>query len=117
MEGTFTTPDISVEWAVKIPMRDGIQLNATVYKPAQARGASPYVLLVTPYVSNSYHAEGMYFATHGLPFVIVDARGRGNSEGTFSPYLQEAQDGYDAVEWLANCSDCDGQVALWGGSY
>ena len=43
--------------------------------------------------------------------------GAGTPEGAFHPFKQEARDGYDVVEWLARQSWCDGQVAMWGGSY
>jgi putative CocE/NonD family hydrolase len=59
----------------------------------------------------------MYFAAHGYPFLTVDVRGRGNSEGVFHPLIQEAQDGYDVVEWLATQPYCNGKVTMWGGSY
>ncbi len=59
----------------------------------------------------------MYFAGHGLPFLLVDVRGRGNSEGTFTPFAQEINDGYDVVEWLAKQPYCNGKVSMWGGSY
>jgi len=38
-------------------------------------------LVLTPYLSDYHHERSAYFATQGLPSVIVDARGRGNSEG------------------------------------
>src|SRR5262249_18932571 len=63
------------------------------------------------------HERGVYFAAHGLPFLTVDVRGRGNSEGEFRPFIQEAHDGYDIVEWLAAQPYCNGKVAMWGGSY
>jgi putative CocE/NonD family hydrolase len=47
----------------------------------------------------------------------VDVRGRGNSEGRFEPFFQEARDGFDVVEWLARQPYCNGKVAMWGGSY
>jgi putative CocE/NonD family hydrolase len=50
-------------------------------------------------------------------FVLVDVRGRGSSEGRFTPFDQEANDGYDIVEWLAKQPFCDGKVTMWGGSY
>ena len=59
----------------------------------------------------------MYFAAHGYVFATVDVRGRGNSEGNFTPMLQEARDGHDVVEWLAQQSYCNGKVTMWGGSY
>jgi putative CocE/NonD family hydrolase len=59
----------------------------------------------------------MYFAAHGLPFLTVDVRGRGNSDGKFRPMLQEAKDGHDIVEWLAKQPYCNGKISMWGGSY
>jgi putative CocE/NonD family hydrolase len=105
------------QWGVKIPMRDGVKLNATLYLPQELQTPSPCLFTLTPYIADSYHDRGMYFATHGYTFAAVDVRGRGNSEGTFRPMIQEAQDGYDIVEWLARQTYCNGKVAMWGGSY
>ncbi len=100
-----------------VPMRDGVRLSATVYRPKAAATPSPCVLEMTPYVADSYHERGSYFAAHGLPFAVIDVRGRGGSGGVFRPFAQEPQDGYDAVEWLAAQPYCNGKVAMWGGSY
>lgn len=108
---------VTLEWGVKIPLRDGVKLNATVYRPAGAQNPAPCIFTLTPYISQSYHDRGMYFAAHGLPFLTVDVRGRGNSEGEFRPLIQEAHDGYDVVEWLARQPYCNGKVSMWGGSY
>jgi len=64
-----------------------------------------------------WHSFAVYFAAHGYPFLAVDCRGRGNSAGTFRPFIQEAEDGHDVVEWLARQPYCNGKVAMWGGSY
>ena len=114
-----TTPaqELDLLWGVKIPLRDGVQLNATVFKPHAMKAPLPVVFTLTPYVSDTYHDRGTYFANNGYVFAIVDARGRGNSEGVFDPVMQEAEDGHDVVEWLAAQPWCDGQVAMWGGSY
>ena len=106
-----------LHWAVKIPLRDGVKLNATVYTPTGQTAPAPCIFTLTPYISQSYHNRGEYFAAHGLPFLIVDVRGRGNSEGVFHPMIQEADDGYDVVEWLAKQPYCNGKVSMWGGSY
>jgi putative CocE/NonD family hydrolase len=108
---------VQFQWGVKIALRDGIRLNATIYLPKDQAGPAPCVFTLTPYVSDTYHARGIYFAAHGFPFAIVDVRGRGNSEGIFHPMLQEARDGYDVVEWLARQPFCNGKVTMWGGSY
>jgi uncharacterized protein len=108
---------VNFQWDVKIPLRDGVKLSATVYTPSQQKAPAPCIFTLTPYIAQSYHDRGMYFAAHGYPFLTVDVRGRGNSEGVFHPLIQEAQDGYDVVEWLAKQPYCNGKVTMWGGSY
>ncbi len=103
-------------WAVKIPMRDGIHLNATIYKPKDKKKI-PAIFTLTPYIGDSYHPRASYFSQRGYGFALVDCRGRGNSEGKFVPFVSEARDGHDIVEWLAKQPWCDGQVTMWGGSY
>jgi uncharacterized protein len=105
------------QWGVKIPLRDGVNLNATVYRPAGLKEPRPCLFTLTPYISQSYHDRGMYFAAHGYPFLTIDVRGRGNSEGVYHPLIQEAKDGYDIVEWLAKQPYCNGKISMWGGSY
>ena len=100
-------------------MRDGVELNATLYLPKEkeASARQPVIFTLTPYISDTYHERGAYFASHGYGFALVDVRGRGNSAGDFVTFVNEGHDGYDLVEWLARQSFCDGQVAMWGGSY
>jgi putative CocE/NonD family hydrolase len=101
-------------------MRDNVELNATLYLPKTPDGSlqkTPVVFTLTPYISDTYHARGAYFASHGYVFALVDVRGRGNSGGEFEPFANEPRDGHDVVEWLANQPFCDGKVAMWGGSY
>ncbi len=112
--------DYDIRWGVKIPMRDKVELNATLYLPKTPDGSAPktpVVFTLTPYISDSYHARGAYFASHGYVFALVDVRGRGNSGGEFEPFAQEPHDGHDVVEWLAQQPFCDGKIAMWGGSY
>jgi uncharacterized protein len=112
--------DYDLRWGVKIPMRDKVELNATLYLPKTPDGSppkTPVIFTLTPYISDSYHARAAYFASHGYAFALVDVRGRGNSGGEFEPFANEPRDGHDVVEWLAKQSFCDGKVAMWGGSY
>jgi putative CocE/NonD family hydrolase len=110
-------PAVEVQFDLAIPLRDKVRLRATRYRAAGATGAVPCVFTLTPYIRQSYHDRGMYFAQNGYVFLTVDARGRGDSEGEFRPMIQEAQDGHDIVEWLAKQDFCNGKVAMWGGSY
>jgi putative CocE/NonD family hydrolase len=108
---------IDFQWGVKVPLRDGVKLNATLYRPLGQKDPLPCLFTLTPYIAQTYHSRGIYFATHGYVFLTIDVRGRGNSEGEFTPLLQEAKDGHDVVEWLAAQPYCNGKVAMWGGSY
>src|SRR6266404_9324360 len=88
--------DYDIHWGVKIPMRDKVELNATLYLPKTPDGSqpkTPVVFTLTPYISDTYHARGVYFAAHGYVFALVDVRGRGNSAGEFEPFANEPRDG------------------------
>jgi uncharacterized protein len=108
---------VQLQWGVKILLRDGIHLNATLYLPRQQKARAPTLVTLTPYIAQSHHDRGLYFARYGYPSLTVDVRGRGNSEGTFKPLIGEAEDAFDVVEWAARQPYCNGQVAMWGGSY
>jgi uncharacterized protein len=109
--------DVDFQWGVRIPMRDGVELAASVYRPAGQKEPLPVIFTLTPYIGDSYQDRAMYFARHGYVYALVDVRGRGDSGGVFDPFAQEAHDGYDAVEWLARQPWSNGKVAMWGGSY
>ena len=109
--------DVDFQWNARVPMRDGVNLSATIFRPAGQKEPLPVIFTLTPYVADSYEDRAIYFARHGYVYALVDVRGRGNSEGVFDPFAQEARDGYDAVEWLARQPWCNGKVAMWGGSY
>ncbi len=115
-----STTDYDFRWGVKIPMRDKVELNATLYLPKTPDGSppkTPVIFTLTPYISDSYHARGAYFASHGYAFALVDVRGRGNSGGEFEPFVNDPRDGHDLVEWFTKQPFCDGKVSMWGGSY
>jgi uncharacterized protein len=111
------SPGVELIWAFKIPMRDGVRLNGTVFKPSGQKEPLPVIFTLTPYISDSYQNRASYFSQHGYVFVLVDVRGRGNSEGVFDPFAQEPNDGHDVVEFLAKQPWCNGKVTMWGGSY
>ena len=54
---------------------------------------------------------------HGYAVVIQDVRGRFHSDGDFTPFHQEIDDGYDTVEWCAAQPWSDGNVGMYGTSY
>jgi len=102
---------------VRIPMRDGLSLHAAVWRPRSQTAPVSALMELTPYGIDHLNEDGVFWAAEGFAYVAIDVRGRGNSDGDFVPFLRDADDGYDAVEWLAAQDWCDGQVALHGGSY
>ena len=60
-----------------------------------------------------------YFGERGYAGVLLDARGTGSSGGStyFMNSAQEQQDGYDAIEYIADQNWCDGNVGGNGVSY
>ena len=102
--------------SVKVPMRDGVSLNADIYLP-RSPGPFPAAVTRTPYDIGGAVQTGERFAQRGYAFVAVDCRGRYDSDGEWRPWLDEARDGYDTVEWVAGQPWSDGRVAMVGGSY
>ena len=106
-----------------VPMRDGVRLATDVYLPARDGTpidiAFPTILTRTPYDKGpkSVILDGEWWARRGYARVIQDVRGRFASEGDFYLLKNEAEDGYDTVEWLAQQPWCDGQVGMVGTSY
>jgi uncharacterized protein len=110
-------PEVAIEWGVRIPLRDGTRLHATVYRPRDQAAPLPVVFTLTPYIADTYHRFAMAMARDGYVFAAVDVRGRGNSGGTFEPFVNEGRDGHDVVAWLAAQPWSTGRVGMWGGSY
>lgn len=123
MTGLRTAPSrgdpatIIVEWGLRIPMQDGVTLAATLYRPKQLPATVPGIVTITPYIADSAHEAGIFFAAQGFLLLAVDCRGRGNSDGEFVPYKNDGSDGAEVVEWLARHPLCNGRVAMAGGSY
>ena len=113
----FISPARVKEEQVKIPMRDGIKLNAFYYRDELVREKLPAIVSLSPYPSGFEAARGNVFATNGYIYVYVDTRGRRESEGVFVPYEDDARDFYDIIDWVSKQSWCNGKVATSGGSY
>jgi putative CocE/NonD family hydrolase len=112
------THKIKMRCNVMVPMRDGVRLSTDIYMPDEA-GPFPVILIRTPYNNNREPdvQDAVYFATRGYAVLIQDVRGRGDSEGEWTPFLHEAQDGYDAQAWAGKQLWSTGKVGTSGGSY
>jgi hypothetical protein len=103
-----------------MPARDGVRLATDFYLPdgdETPSGPFPTILIRTPYNKSGVAETAEFFTTRGYAVAVQDVRGRYASEGVFYIYVNEGHDGYDAVEWVAAQSWCNGDVGTWGGSY
>ena len=107
-----------VRSTIAVPMRDGVALATDLYLPKGPAGARfPLVLVRTPYKKGMNEPQARYFARRGYAVAVQDVRGRFSSPGVFDPFVNEAEDGHDAIEHLALRPFCDGKVGMIGGSY
>jgi len=102
--------------AVKIPVRDGVELVADVALPEGA-GPFPVILTRTPYGRQAQMAAGENWARRGYAFVAQDCRGRGDSGGDWEPFMNERRDGYDTLDWVSKQAWCNGSIGMIGASY
>lgn len=111
---------VRIDFNQRVPMRDGVELSADVYRPA-AQGRYPVILLRTPYnkVGGGKAAVTRFESIVARGYVVVnqDVRGRGDSDGHFEPWRREGKDGYDTIEWCAAQPWSNGKVGTTGGSY
>jgi putative CocE/NonD family hydrolase len=114
--GTAQPYAVVFEHNVPVKMRDGVTLNADIYRPA-ADGRFAVLLQRTPYNKDGDHGFGLKAAARGYVVVVQDVRGRYTSEGEWYPFKHESNDGYDTVEWAAALPHADGRVGMFGGSY
>ena len=120
-----------VERDLMVRVRDGVGLATDVYRPPGA-GPFPVLLERTPYnksaPSRSERTAAVaaplsraevagYFGQHGYAVVYQDCRGRYKSDGRFTKYLSEAEDGYDTLAWLVRQPWCNRRIGTFGLSY
>ncbi len=105
----------------RVPMRDGTLLATDVYLPDPALGPVPAVLIRLPYDKTGRYTFvpqiGAHFAAHGFAAVAQDVRGKYRSGGAREPFVNEADDGSDTLDWIVAQPWSSGSVGTWGDSY
>ena len=114
--GQSAAPAVLVEHKVAMKTRDGVTLNADIYRPA-GDGNFPVLLQRTPYNKDNAADFARAAVARGFMVVVQDVRGRYTSEGEWYPFKHETDDGYDTVEWAAALPHSNGKVGMFGGSY
>ena len=106
---------------VMVPTRDGTRLAMDMHVP-DGDGPFPLILEYIPYRKDDsapFTGDHYYFAQNGFIGARIDCRGSGSSEGVNDDEYRpiEHQDGYDAIEWIAEQAWCTGKIGMTGGSY
>jgi len=100
-----------------VPMRDGTRLYTRIWKP-ETEGAFPVVF--TRAYGAGFGRDHERFTRAGYVYVGQSTRGHGQSEGAEgvdNRFFDDAQDGYDALTWIAAQAWCDGNIVMYGKSY
>ncbi|QJY49622.1 CocE/NonD family hydrolase [Pseudonocardia broussonetiae] len=109
-----------------VPMktRDGVTLRANVWRPLE--GTAPTLVVRHPYDKEAAGLAGgpassipplLSFVHAGYAVVVQDARGAFESDGDFTPKVNEIADGQDVLAWLTEQDWYDGTVGAYGASY
>jgi hypothetical protein len=117
-DALISTPkhEVEVQSNIGVPMRDGIKLATDIYRPRGLEKA-PVILVRTPYKKEVSELQARFYSRRGYVFAIQDCRGRFSSPGVWEPFMNEAADGYDTIEWLAKQPFSNGKVGMIGASY
>jgi len=100
-----------------VSMRDGVHLATSIYRP-DGQGPWPVVLTRTPYGKDAMYGPSTHkaYLEHGYVRVVQDVRGKFKSEGKYAAFINDMEDGYDTVEWIAKQPWSNGKVGMVGPS-
>lgn len=135
-DSTQPAYEVATQSDVMVVMRDDVRLATDVYLPAcngqPLTGPFPVLVERTPYGKHNETVRertardsrpvrrsdiAARFARRGYVVVLQDCRGRFASEGVFTKYLGEANDGFDTLAWIAQQPWCNGRIGTLGLSY
>jgi predicted acyl esterase len=112
-----------VDRKLMVPMRDGVRMQADVYRPKDASRTYPVVFSRTPYNFNWWDvrtgaprsmATPLDAVKRGYAYVEMNERGHFFSEGNYDILGAPVTDGEDAIAWLATQPWSNGKVGLIG---
>ncbi|WP_316838671.1 CocE/NonD family hydrolase [Pedobacter gandavensis] len=106
-----------IQDSVMITMRDGVKLAAVIVRSRAAQESQPVVLVGNIYASTDQVAMARRIADKGYVGMVLNTRGKYVSEAEIAPWEHDAEDTYDAIDWISKQEWCNGKVGMIGGSY
>lgn len=118
------THSYTVTRDVRVPMPDGVVLQADHYVPRAHRASHPNATYPTLLIRTPYGRRGFFGAAYALPFVgrgyqvfVQSCRGTAGSGGDFVYARNEHADGMATIAWIKRQEWFSGQLTTLGGSY
>lgn len=109
----FSTTD-----SITIRLRSGNELSAIVVQKKAVQQPLPALVRYSIYASPQ---TDKYFNTlsslRGYVGVTVYIRGKYLSPGEVTPFINDAADAWDMIDWVSKQSWCNGKVGMYGASY
>lgn len=100
-----------IDRKLMVPMRDGVRMQADVYRPKNATGPVPIIFVRTPYNFNFWDvrlgapadmSSQLEAVKRGYAYVGMNERGHFFSEGNYDILGPPLTDGYDAIQWMSS---------------
>jgi putative CocE/NonD family hydrolase len=112
-----------VDRKVMVTMRDGLSMQADIYRPKAGSDKVPAIFVRTPYNFNWWDvrlgapadmSQQLEAVRRGYAYVVMNERGHFFSEGNYDILGPPTTDGYDAIQWISTQPWANGKVGLIG---
>ena len=112
-----------VDRKVMVTMRDGMRMQADVYRPRNATAKAPIIFVRTPYNFNWWDVRlgapadmtsQLEAVRRGYAYIVMNERGHFFSEGNYDILGPPLTDGVDAIQWMSSQPWSNGKVGLIG---
>jgi uncharacterized protein len=99
---------------IKIP--DGGLIATTIVRNKKERAPQPVILMYNIYAGGET-TICKEAAAKGYTGVVCNTRGKRLSPDSIVPFEYDGDDAYYIIDWISKQPWCNGQVAMYGGSY
>jgi uncharacterized protein len=114
---TFIGNQLVIQDSIFIKTRDGATLSGQLVRKKNQVGKQPCILTFSIYPSPNSRRDAIDAALRGYVGVMVYNRGKYLSNDSLIPYENEAEDAYDAIDWISKQPWSNGKVGMQGGSH
>lgn len=114
---TMDNTNYLIQDSTMITMRDGVKLAAVIVRNKKETSPQPVVMIANIYASTAEVRMAKEIADNGYTGIILNTRGKYVSDVSVEPFEHDANDIYDAIDWISKQTWNNGEVGMYGGSY